>query len=332
MLVGSEGKRKIWLNGELIHEGLDEPAWSRGSSFDHFFPVTLKQGANILLVAVDKGHWITGHFSFEEGTEYTLIPPGVGFSFSATEATNLLAGDTITLNLNAENITDLAGWQADITFDPNVLEAIEVTEGDFLKLEGEGTFFQGGTIDNAEGKITNLFSARISESGISGTGALLSVTFKAKAGGETQVTLKNFEFISITHEIIPTVPPNITITVGEYPAWDVNQDGRVSIIDLVLVASDLGSGTPANLRTDVNRDGVINVQDLSLVAQHMGESTDPTEQADPASPAILAIDNAELVPEMVQAWIKQAQAEDDGSVAFPTRHREPRKTFSIFAS
>ena len=98
------------------------------------------------------------------------------------------------------------------------------------------------------------------------------MTFKAKAGGETQVTLENFEFISITDDIIPTVPPNISITVGDYPAWDVNQDGRVSIQDLILVAKDFGSGTPANLRTDVNRDGVINIQDLILVAQHMGES------------------------------------------------------------
>ena len=229
------------------------------------------------------------------------------FSFSATEATNLLAGDTFTLNLNAENITDLAGWQGDFTFDPDALEAVEVTEGDFLKAEGENTFFQGGTIDNTAGKITNLYSARISESGVSGTGTLLSVTFKAKVGGKTHVTLENFEFSSVTGDIIPAVPPNITITVGDYPPWDVNQDGRVSILDIVLVAQDLGSGAPANLRTDVNRDGVINIQDLVLVANHMGETTDS------AAPAI---ESNELTPALVERWIKQAHVEDDGSLAF----------------
>ncbi len=249
-------------------------------------------------------------FGFEHGTEYTVAPPGVGISFSASETTNLLAGDTFTLNLNAENITDFAGWQADITFDPNALEAVEVTEGDFLKSEGGNTFFQAGTIDNTAGKITDLFSARIAESGVSGSGTLLSVAFKAKAGGETEVTLENFEFSSISGAIIPTVHPNITITVGEYPAWDVNQDGRVSIQDLVLVARDFGSGTPANLRTDVNRDGVINIQDLILVAQHFGESTNSA-----ASP-LLALNNKELMPIMVQAWIDQAQAENDGSLVF----------------
>ena len=92
-----------------------------------------------------------GYFGFEEGTAYTVVPPDVRLTFSTTE-TNLLAGDTFTLNLNAENFSDLAGWQADIAFDPNVLETVEVTEGDFLKAENVNTFFQGGTIDNTAGQ------------------------------------------------------------------------------------------------------------------------------------------------------------------------------------
>ena len=312
ILEGSEDASvKIWLNGDLVHKAVRTRSGAR--LYDRFSPVTLKEGANVLLVAILNldGRFRLCSVGFDEGTEYTLIPPGAGFTFSATEIATLVAGDTFSLNLNAENITDLAGWQTDIAFDPNVLEAVEVTEGDLLKVEGGDTFFQSGTIDNTAGKITDMFSARIAESGVNGSGGLLSVTFKAKAAGKTQVTLENFEFSSISGAIIPTVPPNITITVGDYPAWDVNQDGRVSIVDLVLVAKDFGSNAPANLRTDVNRDGVINVQDLILVARHFGDSADSTA----ASP-ILAIDNKELMPEMVQAWIEQARIEDDGSLAF----------------
>ena len=315
MFVGSAGRNKVWLNGELIYEQLIRPVeydyWSADSDgFNQYFPVTLKPGANVLLVAVGDGGTITGHFGFEQGTDYTLIPSGVGFTFSATQ-TPLLTDDMLTLNLNAEEITNLAGWQADITFDPKVLEATEVVEGDFLMLEGGDTFFQGGTIDNTVGKIKGMFAARQSEKGVSGTGTLLSVTFRTKAGGRTQVTLDNFEFGSITGDIIPSLPPNITITVGNYPAWDVNQDGRVSVLDLILVAKDLGASTPANLRTDVNRDGIINIQDLILVAQHLGETTAS------AAPSAIAIDTLELLdPAMIQAWITQAQVEDDGSIAF----------------
>jgi phosphoribosyl-AMP cyclohydrolase len=313
ILEGSEDVSvKIWLNGDLVHKAVSTRSGAR--IYDRFSPVTLKEGANVLLVAIQNlndRHYGLCSIGFDAGTEYAVIPPGVGFTFSATETTTLLADDTFTLNLNAENITDLAGWQGDVTFDHGALEVVEITEGNFLKTDDATTFFQGGTLDNTAGKITNLYSARISESGVSGSGTLLSVTFKAKAAGKTQVTLENFEFSSITGDIIPALPPNITIAVGEYPAGDVNQDGRVSIVDLVLVAKDLGSNTPFNLRTDVNRDGVINIQDLILVAQNFGTSVDSAT----ASP-LLAIDNKELMPAMVQAWIDQASAENDGSIVF----------------
>ena len=314
MFVGSAGRNKVWLNGELIYEQLIRPVeydyWSADSDgFNQYFPVTLKPGANVLLVAVGNGGTLTGHFGFEQGTEYTLIPFGVGFTLSATKTT-LLTDDMLTLNLNAEKVTNLAGWQADITFDPKVLEATEVAEADFLMLEGGDTFFQGGTIDNTAGKIKGMFAARQSEDGVSGTGTLFSVTFRAKAGGKTQVTLDNFEFGSITGDIIPSLPPNITITVGDYPAWDVNQDGRVSILDLILIAQHLGETAPANSEVDVNDDGTVSILDLILVAQHMGRST-------AAAPSVIAaMKDGELNPAMIQAWIEQAQIEDDGSIAF----------------
>ena len=123
--------------------------------------------------------------------------------------------------------------------------------------------------------------------------------------------MDNFEFGSITGDIIPSLPPNITITVGGYPAWDVNQDGRVSILDLIRVAQRFGETVAANAEVDINDDGIINIQDLILIAQHLGESTGV------ASPSMLAMDNIEnLDPVMIQAWIELAQLEDDGSLAF----------------
>ena len=315
MFVGADDGVKIWLNGELVDHTF---VFGGASDYKRDFPVTLKQGKNVLLVAVDNRFGIgwSGFFGFATGTKYTLIPPDVPLVFNdgsvfSTDVVRVSVHDTFTLHLNAENVTDLAGWQADIAFDPNMLEAIEVTEGDLLDLKGTDSFWQDGTIDNTIGKITDIFWTGISEIGISGTATLLSVTFRAKVDGETKVTLENFELASIAGDVIPAYSPNIDIIVGEYPAWDVNQDGRVSIVDLVLVARDLGSNTPANLRTDVNRDGVINVQDLILVAQYIGESTDAS-----TAPTMLTIDNEELMPMMVQAWIKQAQTEEDGSLAF----------------
>ncbi len=136
------------------------------------------------------------------------------FSFF-TEASSILIGDTFTLHLNAENITDLARWQCGIEFDPNVLEAVEVVEGDFLKEGGATTFFLESTIDNTSGKITGLDAVRLSRDGVSGTGRLLSVTFIAKGIGTTQVTLANLYAGSSKSVAIPLNIPEIEITVSD---------------------------------------------------------------------------------------------------------------------
>ena len=169
-------------------------------NYTDFFPVTLQQGRNVLLVVV---HTIgNGFFGFETGTDYT-VSMGVGYTFSKTP---IHTGDTFTLDIRAENVTDLAGWQFDIAFDPVVLEAIDMSEGDFLKTDGGTTFFQGGSIDNAAGKITGLSAARLSGGGASGTGTLLQVRFKAKSAGETELALQKFQFGSTTGDSIPAGP------------------------------------------------------------------------------------------------------------------------------
>ena len=310
MLQGSNGLVKIWINGELVHKDTSKKGWPY--NYEKFFPVTLKQGANVLLVAIQSEYTdLSGFFGFEEGVEYTVIPSrsSVGYAFSEN---TIHVGDTFTLDLSAENVIHLAGWQFDIAFDPAVLEAVEVNESDFLKTGGGTTFFQKGTIDNATGKITKLSSARLNEDGVNGTGTLLSVTFTAKAGGETRLSLDNFQLGSITGGIINAGPHEVVFTIeGQLAIGDVNRDGQISVLDLIFVARHLGEDAAANPQADVNRDGVINIQDLLLVAQHLGESTDA------AAPSVIAaINNGELTPAMVQAWITQAQIEDDGSITF----------------
>ena len=298
LYVGSHNGFKVWLNGALIYEAL---RYHASYGYTDFFPVTLKQGRNVLLVAVEPHY--NAFFGFDPGTEYTVANPGIAYTFSKTP---IHTGDTFTLNIRAENVFDLAGWQFDIAFDPAALEAISVSEGDFLKTNSGTTFFQGGSIDNATGKITGLSAARLSAQGVSGTGTLLQVTFKAKSDGDTRLVLQNFEFGAITGDLIPAGPHEVRITVeGRLATGDVNRDGRVSILDLILVAQQLGKRVTAGSAVDINGDGVVSILDLIRVAQGIaGSSAAPpvgTESADAAT---------------IEAWIAQARLEDDGSLAF----------------
>ena len=311
LFFGCGGRVKIWLNGELVYQSLIWRSRS-GQAFNYhdFFAVTLKQGPNALLVSLDGGRgWWNGFFGFEAGTEYKVSNPRLEHTFSAP---TLHAGDTFTLALSATDVYDLAGWQFDITFDPSVLEVLEVKEGEFLKTGGETTFFQKGSIDNVTGKITKLSSARLSEAGVSGTGTLLSITFIAKAGGETQLSLHNVQLGVITGQIITDEPHEVFLTIeGQLVIGDVNRDGEVSILDMIQVAGYLGADASANPEADVNDDGVVSILDLIAVASHLGESTDA------AAPLMLSLENIfELDPVLIQAWIEQAELENDGSIAF----------------
>ena len=79
---------------------------------------------------------------------------------------------------------------------------------------------------------------------------------------------------------------------------------------MVSVSRDFGKSASLNSPSDVNGDGVINILDLIVVAQHLGESNAT------AAPSSIAIEGLELNPAMIQAWLTRAQAEDDGSIAF----------------
>ncbi len=212
-------------------------------------------------------------------------------------------GVPFTLELMVENVTDLAGWQADIAFDPAVLSTISVTEGDFLSKDGGSTFFQGGNINNTGGEITGLVAARTTGGGTSGTGVLLSIAFEAEAYGEGRLRLENVRLgdpdgNSIPHEIVIN---SFNFKQGH----DVNGDGNVNIFDLVLIVQNFNQTNP---QADVNGDGDVNIFDLILVAQHLGES------ATGDAPGIgLA---STVSSETIQTWIDMAHAADDGSLTF----------------
>ena len=81
---------------------------------------------------------------------------------------------------------------------------------------------------------------------------------------------------------------------------DVNEDGEINILDLVIVAAFDAS----NERADVNGDGTINILDLVVVASQFGEE-------DVAAPAV-----NNPTADQIQSWIAQAMQADDGSPTF----------------
>ena len=324
MLVGSDDAVKVWLNGELVH---NNPVDRGAGDFQDQFSVTLKKGINTLLVAVyERGGGWSGFFGFASGTEYTVLSAGTRFSLS-TNATQIQKGETFTLRLTTANITDLAGWQGDIVFDPAVLKANNITEGSFLKQKNGRTFFRKGTINNNQGKIAGISAARTSQGGASGDGTLLSVRFTAHADGQTRILFRNFRAGSNTGKPILSTPIELTVIVGGQetttPDWDVNEDGITNAVDVALVNVALGQTNPANPRVDVNGDGVVDGKDLAIVAAHLGERNAP------AAPLNVAIPTGST-PELVVQALDVLRAADDGSLTFRQAIANLEQLLSLF--
>lgn len=108
-----------------------------------------------------------------------------------------------------------------------------------------------------------------------------------------------------------TVNSPISRDPSEMPAYDVNEDGQISILDLILVGQNFGKAKPTDARSDVNGDGTVNILDLISVAGHLGELSGVA-----AAPSVLALRSTGLDSTMIQMWIAQARLENDGSLVF----------------
>ena len=80
---------------------------------------------------------------------------------------------------------------------------------------------------------------------------------------------------------------------------DVNNDGSVNILDLILIASKLGN-TGTNLVVDVNRDGTVSILDLVLAAGMFDGAA--------AAPSVQPQVPETLTAVEVQGWLTDARA------------------------
>ena len=179
------------------------------------------------------------------------------------------------------NADDLSGWQFDIAYNPQILEVIEVSagnyaifEGDFLRQGNTTTFFQAADeVNNAAGEIIRISQTRIatgdevnntkadlvpqgspgwateiddrkptdSIDGANGTGELVSICFRVKEFAEESLGLHNLQ---------------LSDSLGN----------RLNFTTIVHPAVVTHKFAPE----DVNRDTVVNSKDLVIIAANLG--------------------------------------------------------------
>ena len=63
---------------------------------------------------------------------------------------------------------------------------------------------------------------------------------------------------------------DLHITASPNP--DANLDGRINVLDLIVVASSFNEQPPGNPLADTNKDGVVNLFDLVFVVEHLSQN------------------------------------------------------------
>ena len=216
-------------------------------------------------------------------------PPNVNDSGASSP---LQVGDTFTQEIYARDflppiINDLSAWQVQITYNPEVLQFMDATEGDFLEMDGVDALFMHA--DNGEGTLS-AYQARIGRTtdvtgaetltapvaGVTGSGLLMTVEFKLLEFAEEALGLSN---IQLSNSQLMTEDPlskattvvdphglatidvrsqasresyhvvvNPIVPTHRFPAVDVNRDGMVDVMDLTAIAAYL-STVPNNPKT-----------------------------------------------------------------------------------
>lgn len=135
--------------------------------------------------------------SISEGAKASPEP---NIAVEPAEVRDIPPNETFDINVTITDVSELYSWQFTLTFNPAVLNVIEVTEGPFLKAFNE-TLWLTPKKDNDAGLIGAgaLFKPPAPPHGATGSGVLASVTFKVMSGGASSLHFDKDKTILITY-------------------------------------------------------------------------------------------------------------------------------------
>ncbi len=206
----------------------------------------------------------------------TLTPPPTPPAVTTTAA-GAITTTTATLNGTGNPNGDATtAWFRYATASPLVCND---TFGTRVPLSG-GTSLGAGVVDAAYnqpiGGLTSggtyYFCAIAGNGGGNGFGSVLSFTTPAVLGDSD-----GDGFTDGIENFVGTSPIKACSLPGNLSAWppDINNDGRVNLVDLSRIAQAYGSRTGQaryRVRLDLNADGRINILDLTIAANFYGKT------------------------------------------------------------
>ena len=227
--------------------------------------------------------------------------------------TGLGSGDTVNVQYNPlsyqsihTHIPVLQSRGVTVEFDNQTHPALLKISGDNQNGASFALLSQPFVVEAQDADGSALTGVSVTFAVTAGGGALNTTITRTNTNGRAQSTLTlgpnlgtNTVQVSAAGIEVPATFHAVSDTESPSIAADVNSDGNVNILDLVVIASELGNaGT--NLAVDVNGDGAVNVLDLILVAG-MFDGAAAAPAAQPQVPETLTAVE-------VQGWLTDARA------------------------
>jgi hypothetical protein len=137
--------------------------------------------------------------SIVKGTSTTTVYVNPEINFGAP-------GQNFAIDIDISEVFDLYGWEVRLRWNSSLLNVTQVTEGSFLKTEGE-TFFTY-KLNNTEGYIIIDCTLLGDVAGVNGNGTLVTVQFHIKTSGGSTLDLYRTILVSSTEQPIEHIAAN----------------------------------------------------------------------------------------------------------------------------
>ena len=250
------------------------------------------------------------------------------------QTTAIAVGERLNIDIQIANAQGVVGYELTVGFDPTVLRYIGGGNADYLP---EGAFTLTPIVLN---NAVYIAATSIIGAASASQGKLATLTFEVVAARASTLQLR---------EVILSDSAGMPLSVATRDGrietvWlpligDVNEDGKVNILDLTLVASSFTAASPVPPRVDVNADGTVNILDMVLVAQHLDVVSRDTRETEvkviPVQPDIIVgryIDFAAEEQAIRDLYAEYALAHGDQDVDALTDVWLPGESKDIFTA
>ncbi len=121
-------------------------------------------------------------------------------------------GANFTVTLQANGVSDLYSALARVKFDPQALKLIGVERGNLTAIDGQQPMFTRN-IQSDAGEVSINIARLPGSGGVSGSGALATLTFQAVGRGPTEIACLDLGLRNSQQQPVPAAPPKLVVTI-----------------------------------------------------------------------------------------------------------------------